>query len=553
MKKMALMAAALLLSNNLALAAELPDTNQVEKAVTNVQRSDEQMRSFYEHEKLLREKKKDAQVDVAEQSMEADADGVTFEVTEVRVSNSRLLTKEEIKQALEFDGPRTMSVAKLQELVHKLNLLYQAKGFVTAQAVLPPQTIKGGVVYIRLIEGVVGEVRVDGNRSLSESYVLKRMNINGEDLVDLKALQHKLEFYNNSNISMLRAELLPGAEEGHSDIVLHVQEPRHRSYNNIWVDNAGQDSTDIYRTGYYHETYGLGKSDDRLFTNIYRTRGVLAGSVGFEAPISAQGTRLTVGYSKNRVKIIDGPLEQFNIRSFSNDLYTSLTHPLNITTNSKTELFAELHHKWAGTDYRNLPVSYKQERKANTIKLGVNTRNYDRTGLSYAQVSVTGYRAEDTNETGTENKNGAYYTLFALRRQNLGKSQYLTAKVFGQYSSFKRLPGTETFSAGGTSSVRGYEEGLLSGYKGFYSNLEYNFPLSKDTTTWRGLTFADAGLVYNSYSEEQPRHHLSSCGVGVEFSKQGWFARLILGVPVSQSEDVKHDKTRTHFYLQKSF
>ena len=54
-------------------------------------------------------------------------------------SRDSLLTEEEIREAVAFDGPCEMTLAELQQIVARINALYQKKGQLTAMAVLPPQ------------------------------------------------------------------------------------------------------------------------------------------------------------------------------------------------------------------------------------------------------------------------------------------------------------------------------------------------------------------------------------------------------------------------------
>lgn len=64
-----------------------------------------------------------------------------------------------------------MTFEQVKEIVAKINNLYMEKGFVTARAFVPEQTIEDGTIYIDLLEGKVGEVTVTGNRWTKESYI----------------------------------------------------------------------------------------------------------------------------------------------------------------------------------------------------------------------------------------------------------------------------------------------------------------------------------------------------------------------------------------------
>lgn len=545
--------AGILLFSNIAFAAGTEIQAQADKIVSDVRRSDEQLYSYYEHEKVLGSKKPNNEIKVEKEASQLTEGSVTFMVREIKTSSSRILSEDELRAAINFPEAKSMSITSLQMIVNRINDAYKAKGFGTAQAILPPQTIKDGVVFIRLIEGVVGEVKVEGNKNLPSSYVSKRMKISQNELVDLKKLQRQLDFYNNTNMHGLNAEIIPGGAEESSDIILKVHEPKHRNYNYMWVDNAGQTSTNIYRLGYGFENYGLGHNDDRLNAIVYGSQGVWAGSLNYDTPISHKGLRANIGYSRNRVKIVRGDLKDFDIKSNSNDIYAGLTYPLSVTTNNKLEVFGEIHHKWSDTIYGEIQ-DLNQERNCTSVKFGLTDRAFDSHGLTYGQLSFTRYISNETQNQEDNDKKGNYFNAFVMRRQNLANKQFLTAKIYGQYSTKKDLPSTETLSIGGMASVRGYKESILSGDKGLYGSLEYNFPISKDAETLRSFVFYDYGFAEDSFSAEGTRkNHLSSCGLGLEFNSNGWYAKVAVGVPLNCSENIKHDKNRIHFYMQKAF
>lgn len=118
-------------------------------------------------------------------------------MSEIRVTKSEQLTADEIREAVAFPGAGEMSVEELQDVVARLNLLYEAKGIETSQAVLPPQTVKDGVVYVRLIEGRYGKLYVEGNKRIAESYVKNRVQVQEGHLTDLNQLQKDMLLYNN--------------------------------------------------------------------------------------------------------------------------------------------------------------------------------------------------------------------------------------------------------------------------------------------------------------------------------------------------------------------
>ncbi|MBQ8417133.1 MAG: ShlB/FhaC/HecB family hemolysin secretion/activation protein [Phascolarctobacterium sp.] len=506
------------------------------------------LRSYYEESKYKDNLPESTDVKFKRQAAAPQEADLRFEVKEVRVTKSELLSVEELRSLVAFDGTQVMTVKDLQEIVDKINAAYLAKGVQTAQAVLPPQVIKDGVVYIRLIEGHYGEIKVQGNKRILSGYVYDRVTAKQGELSDLNQLQKDLLLYNNTNNHRLSAELVPGKEVGTSDLVLTLHEPENPWSSYFFVDNANQDESGLYRAGFMSAAYGLSGADDRLVVNPIFTEGSVSGMLAYDAPISNKGTRATFSYSRNRVKIIDGQFEDFDIKAYSNDLAIGINHPLNVTALAKVDFFAEAHRKWSNTTYAGWDIA---DNETNLLKAGLNARSYDKNGLWFVQLSVSDYDSELT--VREREVSGNYYGAYVMRRQNLPNDTYLLLRAYGQYTDEKDLPSSEQFSVGGIATVRGYEESELSGDKGYFASLEYGFPLSKDKQSLRGFVFYDYGAVYNSYNLQGDRSYISSTGAGLEFFHKGWYGKVALGIPLEDSgEDIHKSKTRTHFYLQKN-
>ena len=516
-------------------------------ASTAMQRSVQQ-RQAYEGKQQAQSEQKEAKVQVERPATEAGSQQLHFQVREIRLNRSALLTEEEIREAVAFDGPCEMTLAELQQIVARINALYQKKGQLTAMAVLPPQEVTAGLVKIRLVEGRYGQTTLKGNKRIAPDYVTERITTPAGQLCDLQLLQKNLNLYNQTNTFPLQAKLVPGRSSGTTDVELELQERENPWNTLLFADNANQDSSGLYRFGFVSQYYGLGKVDDRLLASGSWTNGTLSGFVSYDAPISAEGTRATFSYSRNRVKINHGEFKEMEITGNSNDLSAAISHPVYTSASSKSELFAEVHHKWSDTTMVfDVTLS---EFDTDVLKAGYNWRSFDKQGMWFGQLSFSGFSTD--NQVDDSNLRGSYQNLYLLRRQNLGSNSFLLWRTLAQTSTFEELPASEQISVGGMSTVRGYDESALSGYKGWVTGLELNVPLTKNPQMLRGLTFIDYGEVQQRLGDMSMRSHLCSAGLGLEYNYLGWSGRVLVGVPLSTSDNVNKSKTRTHFYFQKS-
>ena len=504
--------------------------------------------SYYKYSRYRNITQPQNDISVETKKEESEKGELQFEVKEIRVTPSKLLSQEDIVKAIHFKGAGPMTVTELNDMVDRLNALYAEKGILTAQAVLPPQKVQDGIVYIRLIEGTYGKTIATGNQRIAEDTLLHRIQTVHGELVNIDELQDQLRTYNSTNTYQVQAQLVPGDEEGTSNVLLTLEEPENPVTSFIFVDNAGQKESGRYRIGAYSEYRGIGGHDASLAVTPVWTEGTWGGSIMYDTPWGHHGTRASISYSRNLVDIIDGAFKDFDMKANSNDVALSITHPLHITELSKVDAFLEGHRKWSDTTYAGMPLADNETR---TIKAGISARSFDENGLWFAMASVTGY--QNDNRIREEDNNGSYYSGYLMRRQNLPGDRYLMYRLYGQYTAFQELPSTEQFSLGGMSSIRGFKEGLLSGDKGWVLGWEYGFPLSSDHQTWRSFLFLDHGVSYNNFSTAgTQKDFLTSTGLGLEYSKNGWYGKVVYGIPLNHSEQIESQHPRIHFYLQRN-
>lgn len=542
------LAGALLLTHTISAApAVVPEAaDPVVQQAARTSDANQAKAAYYKYSRYQEIKKNAQPLSFGTQETEKET-GISFEVTEIRVTPSKLLTAEEIRKAVHFKGAGNTTVAELTAMVDRLNALYKEKHILTAQAVLPPQTVKDGVVYIRLIEGTYGNTTVAGNHRIDTETLLHRIHGKTGDLVDVDRLEDELRLYNTTNTYQVQAELVPGETEGTSDLHLVLQEKENPLTSFIFADNTGQKESGRYRIGAYSEYRGIGGHDASFAVSPVWTEGIWGGSVLYDTPWGHYGTRAQISYSRNLVDIIDGAFKEYDMKANSNDFAISITHPMNVTPFSKVDFFLEGHRKWSDTEYSGMELANSVTR---TLKAGFSARSFDDTGLWFAMASVTGYDSDD--RVNNRENNGSYYSAYLMRRQNLKDDQYLLCRLYGQYTAFTALPSTEQFTLGGMSSVRGYKESILSGDKGWFAGLEYGFPISSDHRTWRGFLFLDHGVAYNNFSTKTTRDYLTSTGLGIEYAKGGWYVKTVLGVPLNDSGNIGSTAPRIHFYVQRN-
>ncbi len=98
-------------------------------------------------------------------------EAVRFMVREIRFTESAILPAEKLAELARPYTGRELALAELRDLTTRIDEAYRERRVVTARAVIPPQDVSDGIVDIRLVEGRVGGIAVEGNASTDTDFI----------------------------------------------------------------------------------------------------------------------------------------------------------------------------------------------------------------------------------------------------------------------------------------------------------------------------------------------------------------------------------------------
>jgi hemolysin activation/secretion protein len=466
--------------------------------------------------------------------------GPNFLLNAVTFDASAFLTPAELQAiAAPYIGHEA-NFETLQTIIKAVNALYDKRGIITASAVLPPQKVADGVVHIGLVEGKLGKVDLEGLAQTNPNYILDRLSVTPDQVVDVPKLQSDIETFNRTNDTQLKALLQPGANFGQTDVQLAIREPQLFTAE-LFADNQGVDTTNRDELGVYMRGNGPLGINDRLTLYGTLSQGSKTGSAAYNLPIDLWGDRLGVSYQRNRINIVQGPFKSLTISGTSQVGSVDLTHPFIATQEWLLTGNVAGSDTFSKTDQAGVFVSSDQTRKGGFG--GSITNNTDISTLSLSQnvarahthdaILSNGryFNVTNGNWNGYVNAGGVVSWL-----ENFSA----TTQAAWQYSPQKLLPGDQLFEIGGPTTVRGYEANTFAGDSGYYVNLEFHYnllPLTKqhiDLGEWlTGLdsfVFADRGGVYSSFPQQRT---LESTGFGMSTTlMQHVTGELSVGFPL---------------------
>ena len=496
------------------------------------------------------------------QVQDIDTKGVF--INSIDVSPSSILTSEEINSVVQPLVGKNVFISDIQKVIDQLNSLYAQKGFVTAKAFLPEQTVENGNIHIELIESKVGNISVSDNKWTRTKYITDRIEQEPGQLFDIVELEQDILDFNRYNEGVnLTANLTAGATPGTTDIAIKAHENFPFHIVGI-MDNAGRYQTGNLRGGAMIYADSLFHNRDRLSIGSYFSGGAISPFADYNFPVNKKDGRVGFMFASTFAKIKWGPLSDldFKSRSYIYSLYYS--QPLVRKPGFELKSYLAANYKRATIstmfdDYIEFPTD-----EITSLDVALNMRKDTKYGIWYANQGVSVAAPLLDKDSNYVKINGSAVRLHDFSHGVIGQLRGNYQVIPGD----KYVPYLDQFQVGGLATVRGYSEGIMIGKNGYYLSGELMFPLlPREITSPRsgekipflgkyvkGAIFADHAGIFPAACEDDycdGSHFLMSLGMGLRVQLPGDLsARLYWGFPLVNNrfeQDRKYG--RFHFEL----
>jgi hemolysin activation/secretion protein len=439
-----------------------------------------------------------------------------------------------------YEG-REVTVGELKSLVARINDVYHEKGLATARAVLPSQEVVDGLVRIALIEGKVGQVRLQGNRHTCDSVIrqnLPSLASTGQ-LLDTRQLAQDLIRYNKLHNNDLRVELKPGAGYEETEVLVVADDKK------LWraafmSDNLGQTSVGEYRQSVLLEANSLSGYRDALTMTGTFADGTNSVYGSYLYPVVNRNVEVGVIGSYSDIAVRHGAFKDLGIKGYSHDLGGIVAFPVRVDERWLVKTNVQLHHKYSNSFVTGFAISNCDEYVSSH---GFTVEKTDERGIWYGQFDQ--YLGSDT-----ESEQRAFYKLTGglARVQFIPDTPWMAIfRVSGQASA-TRLPTLEKFQIGGGTTVRGFPEVLLIGDDGYLTSIELSAPMRwlpcqigriPVRDRFRGFGFVDHGGAFNRDDTGLLPELLLSAGAGVSLQVDDRInGHCTIGFPIGNYDHV---------------
>lgn len=436
--------------------------------------------------------------------------GPKFRLRKVTFDESKFITPAELDEIARKYVGKDVDIAALLQLVADINAIYAARGIVTGIATLPEQDAKGGIVRVKLTEGRLQKTTIEGNKQTRTDYILDRVKEPEGEVLDVPKLNRDVIWFNRTNDVQIKALLQPGTSFGLTDLQFAVIEPPVDTWQ-LFVDNQGVENTGRWQGGTFYKRHGLFGVDDRLTFYGVRSDGNLNGNAAYSIPVNPWGGRVGVSYTEGKIKIIQGPFVALDVTGRSSQASVNFSQPVWVTQDWLVLLNAALTEGKTVSRFATVAVT---DDHYDRTTAGVSVT---KSGNAYSiTVSPAVNYIEWQDHVLGGNRTFNTYTGSLLATSAAGPANF-SANVLAswQYTQEKLLPGSQIFSIGGPTTVRGYPSNSASGDSGYYFNAELHYNWSQWLRGFDTYVFTDWGAVYSTFPGVT---ELASVGVGFSWT-----------------------------------
>lgn len=436
--------------------------------------------------------------------------GPAIVLKQVKRNESALLDAEAIDAVIARHIGQSLDLAGLNQIIIAINQLYADRGFVTANAIIPPQKLRDGVLTIQLVESRIGAIDLPGATTLSRDFVLDRLGQREGQVLRLPDLSRDIQRFNRLSEANLRAALEPGETTATTAVHLQVTEPP-RDALSLFIDSKGSPTTGATEAGAYYRRYGLLGVDDRFTAYTTRSAGNEALNLGYTVPLGADLPKLSITYGRSDYRVVAGPTRSLMVDGKSETTGVSLAVPLYVAEGWLIQAVEGIASTTTASRVaKNAITDLRAWRINNGAVIG-----YQEDGLSLSlSPNIALVRGLDHLRSRTRDFELATGTASGFVALPWGASLQLNGAW--QFGNRAHLSSDQQFELGGPTTLRGYATNTAAGDGGAYLNTELHRRFGIEDTSLDAYVFTDAGKVTGPVSKNA-RNWLVSGGIGASW------------------------------------
>jgi len=467
----------------------------------------------------------------ADQPVPSNAQDIRFKLTQLQVEGTTVYSEDALLADYKSRLNTEVALSDIYQIASALTAKYRNDGYILSRVVVPAQSIEGGTVHLKAIEGYVAEVIVEGadddQRKMVEGYAAK---IKQSRPLTNAVLERYMLLMNDLPGAFARAAIKSsGSEPGASEMT--IQFFQQKVQGGLSIDNRGGKQLGPLRmSGDIELNSVLGLQENTTL------RAVTSGdndalkylSLSHDERIGLEGGKLNLSIyfveSKPR-ELLFIPLEE---KTKSESAALTYSYPVVRSRSQNLYLRGAFSAYNGTTDIFGVEITRDHIR---ALRLGA---TYDLAdsfhGVNVLDIElsqgINGLGSSDNHDPLLSRFDGRVdftkTTLYAARLQALAPKWSMLAAINAQYAGTDLLS-PELFGFGGEQFGRGYDPSELVGDHGAAMKLELHYTGSlptKSVSSYTAYGFYDVGKVYQRSSDGffDSSESAASLGLGLKMS-----------------------------------
>lgn len=438
-------------------------------------------------------------------------------VNEIQVVGSSVFGDREFAPITNTYEGQTLGLSGLRQIADDITQLYLESGYITSRAILSEQTIVDGVVQVRVVEGSLENIQVEGTRRLA-NYVRDRVNLANRTPLNQVDLESQLQLLRaDPLVDRIEASLRAGTGEGQSQLIVRVLEADAFSGRAVFDTNSPP-SVGVARMGIetnYNNALGLG---DQLSLSAYRTTtgGSNTYGITYKVPLNAMNGTLQARYLPSSFELV-GPGTLGDITGSSNTYEVTYRQPIIRKPNEELALSLGFRQRSGETLISDIVID---STRTSVFQFGQDYLRRDRSGAWGVRSQFNlGTDIFDATTRDNGQADGQFFSWLGQvqRAQVINRDNLLLMQGSLQLAS-ESLLGADQFIIGGPSSVRGYSQNARFGDNGFRASIEDRMTLQRNEDGSPAVQIApyiDTAMIWNQDVNTSDQRFLLGTGVGL--------------------------------------
>ena len=484
----------------------------------------------------------------------------TFVLSAVNIEGGTVFGSADLAQSFEPYLASQVGQPELDKIVAGITERYRRAGYLLSYAMLPAQAVQSGIVRVRIIEGFIDEVRIEGAGPSSKAAQSIAERLRAEHPLRYSTLERALGLVREAPgvvVTDIRISRTAGDPARHQ---LTIALRSNRAQALAYSDNRGTIDGARVRGYSSFNLSSLVVPGDQLQLDLFSIPSddfrYFYGQLKASVPLNSDGLRLSISAARgDAFQRLSGP----NQHGKSRQLIADLGYPF-----VKSRALSLLGHV-SLSDWKS-----EESRADNPIQR--DRLQVARGWLEFAHVARTRFdgrigvsrgldlgSATDVGDPlASRPRGGARFTKFNVDVQvarALSEQLSLRFDASAQFST-KPLLAPEEFALGGSRIGRAFDFNEVTGDHGVGAMLELSYRIGDINRGPKALelfTFADGGGAFRKHDDPGLRDEqwLASLGAGTRFSMFGIIWSGEIGAPIARSHADRN--VRAFFSAAKNF